>query len=335
MSRDTTIDIARGIGIVLVVAGHTMFSWKHNLEVHKFIYAFHMPLFFAISGAFVSRDKSFKAFAVSKFKRLIIPFYLWVTFVLIFKTSKNLAKLLLAGHIDINSSPTFVKLSEIIRLFLFANKDALVKAQIYDYFWFLPAVFMLTMFLRLIPNYKKKENVALLVFGLILMSYVTVTINNQMSLHNHVPWSIDIAIVCLPFAFVIYLRDYIYKINRFIIIGFVLAIYYISTLYRFNISSMRIENYIVFLLSGAIGIMLVLRVSSLINNMAIGRMLAKVGCRSFEIYIWHGVIATIWRPIATRITVLEKRQLVISFASFLLGISIPYFLRFRTSKKKI
>ena len=38
------IDALRGIGIFLVVLGHTF--WKG----HNVIYAFHMPLFFFISG---------------------------------------------------------------------------------------------------------------------------------------------------------------------------------------------------------------------------------------------------------------------------------------------
>lgn len=38
--RNNIIDIAKGIGIILVVAGHSM-EWPKN-----FIYLFHMPLFF-------------------------------------------------------------------------------------------------------------------------------------------------------------------------------------------------------------------------------------------------------------------------------------------------
>lgn len=53
MQRYEYIDIAKGIGILLVV-------WAHILLVgvsHRVIYAFHMPLFFMISGMLFRREK--------------------------------------------------------------------------------------------------------------------------------------------------------------------------------------------------------------------------------------------------------------------------------------
>ncbi len=41
------IDALRGFGIILVVLGHLHFG--HNM-LHQYIYAFHMPLFFLVSG---------------------------------------------------------------------------------------------------------------------------------------------------------------------------------------------------------------------------------------------------------------------------------------------
>ena len=40
----------KGIGIILVVLGHT----THNDELSSWIYHFHMPLFFFLSGVFFS-----------------------------------------------------------------------------------------------------------------------------------------------------------------------------------------------------------------------------------------------------------------------------------------
>ena len=42
------IDIARGIGIVLVVLGHCLSQLDGSLRT--FIYSFHMPLFFTLAG---------------------------------------------------------------------------------------------------------------------------------------------------------------------------------------------------------------------------------------------------------------------------------------------
>ena len=45
-NREHWIDALKGIGIILVVIGHV--SLGNNLV--KWIYSFHMPLFFALSG---------------------------------------------------------------------------------------------------------------------------------------------------------------------------------------------------------------------------------------------------------------------------------------------
>ena len=44
-NRNLLVDVAKGIGIVLVVLGHSGIEFGHYL-----IYMFHMPLFFFLSG---------------------------------------------------------------------------------------------------------------------------------------------------------------------------------------------------------------------------------------------------------------------------------------------
>ena len=60
--RDITFDIAKGIGIVLVVIGHYIPdnapSWYIGFV--SFVYHFHMPLFLMIAGSFyASRSPGF------------------------------------------------------------------------------------------------------------------------------------------------------------------------------------------------------------------------------------------------------------------------------------
>lgn len=82
-TRDTSIDIAKAIGIILVVLGHTEFFMK------DFVYQFHLPLFFFLSGFVfnLSKIKSPKEFFIKKIKSLYIPF---ITFEIIFLIFHNL-----------------------------------------------------------------------------------------------------------------------------------------------------------------------------------------------------------------------------------------------------
>lgn len=70
------IDSLRGLAMFFVVWGHTFPTNKWTIR--KYIYSFHMPLFFFISGlTFNNSDKiKFKDFVQKRFKSLIIPYFI-------------------------------------------------------------------------------------------------------------------------------------------------------------------------------------------------------------------------------------------------------------------
>lgn len=68
--RLTYMDIFRGMGISLMIMGHIGFG-KH---FDHFIHAFHMPMFFFISGFFYDNKKNFSVYVKNKAKRLLIPY---------------------------------------------------------------------------------------------------------------------------------------------------------------------------------------------------------------------------------------------------------------------
>ena len=71
-SRLKWADIAKGIGIVLVVWGHSSLPF----EFRKWVYSFHMPLFFILSGYFYKSQKyGFTDFFLRKLRTLIIPYF--------------------------------------------------------------------------------------------------------------------------------------------------------------------------------------------------------------------------------------------------------------------
>jgi len=61
------IDLIKGFGIFLVILGHAM------IPRSPWIYSFHVPLFFFISG-FMYKDRPFKANLASKLKKMYFPF---------------------------------------------------------------------------------------------------------------------------------------------------------------------------------------------------------------------------------------------------------------------
>jgi fucose 4-O-acetylase-like acetyltransferase len=69
--RDATFDMLKGIGILLVIIGHTFMK-----EIGPYIQAFHMPLFFMVAGFFF-KYKPLKDQFIRDSRRLILP-YLFV-----------------------------------------------------------------------------------------------------------------------------------------------------------------------------------------------------------------------------------------------------------------
>ena len=75
-NRIHSIDLAKGIAILLVVLGHVSFLPKPILAV---IYSFHMPLFFFLSGVLLFRKKeAFGPFLLKKLRTLIGPYYVFL-----------------------------------------------------------------------------------------------------------------------------------------------------------------------------------------------------------------------------------------------------------------
>jgi fucose 4-O-acetylase-like acetyltransferase len=86
--RSNVVDIVKGIAIALVVYGHTAQGMIHRgwwvgsgaIFSDVFIYSFHMPAFFFVSGLFVTSSlakRGSRHFAVDKVKTILYPYLLF------------------------------------------------------------------------------------------------------------------------------------------------------------------------------------------------------------------------------------------------------------------
>ncbi|MDZ1963948.1 acyltransferase family protein, partial [Klebsiella pneumoniae] len=87
--RETWVDYAKGIGIILVVFGHAnrgLYSSGIYIspEIYHYldnvIYSFHMPLFFFLSGLFFVRESANKQVISSQADSLIKISRIWADF---------------------------------------------------------------------------------------------------------------------------------------------------------------------------------------------------------------------------------------------------------------
>jgi fucose 4-O-acetylase-like acetyltransferase len=90
--RVSWIDYAKGLGILLVVIGHTLRGLNSDSNtiyppewsyIDTWIYSFHMPLFFFISGLLSNKiaNQSCPNFTLSKLRTIAYPYIIW-TFII-------------------------------------------------------------------------------------------------------------------------------------------------------------------------------------------------------------------------------------------------------------
>ena len=78
------IDFLKAVGILAVIWGHI---YTKNDTIYQFVYSFHVPLFFVLSGVFFNPNQTLKEFLAKRINKLIIPylfFYLITYFYWVF-----------------------------------------------------------------------------------------------------------------------------------------------------------------------------------------------------------------------------------------------------------
>ena len=121
------IDIARGIGILLVALAHADVS-IFSPYLHQLIYAFHMPLFFFLSGYFFNPDTPFWMLLKKRFNTILKPYF--VTILLIYIASISF------------SNMRFVNAFGRIIKSVYATGYYIDWVQL----WFLPSLFVTSLF---------------------------------------------------------------------------------------------------------------------------------------------------------------------------------------------
>ena len=125
--RIAYLDVAKGIGILLVALAHADISLV-SPYLHKFIYAFHMPLFFFLSGYFFKPGIPFWALLKKRFNSILKPYL--VTIFLIYIVSLSFTNMRFATAIG-----------RILKS-MYATGYYIDWVQL----WFLPSLFVTSLF---------------------------------------------------------------------------------------------------------------------------------------------------------------------------------------------
>lgn len=179
--RDRSLDIMKGIGILLVVFAHVY----HNSGL---IYLFHMPLFFILSGAAMTYSKSGSGLK-KKAKTLLIPYFLFSLLCFVYWALIESKFRPLPDDITIFGERfgQSLKLQQFVNIFTSINcKSAFIYNIV---LWFLPCLFMAELLYSKIKSTKAEWGIDVLC---IIIGYVTVSSSNGW------PWCLGEAVIAVP-----------------------------------------------------------------------------------------------------------------------------------------
>lgn len=86
MKRRDDLDFAKGIGIILMVLGHS-FSAGNGEALKMWFYSFHMPLFFLVSGILAREKEECRSVAYTvkhRARGLLLPYYSWCSLIAVY-----------------------------------------------------------------------------------------------------------------------------------------------------------------------------------------------------------------------------------------------------------
>lgn len=282
MLRINWIDVARGIGIILVIQGHALSA----LVYRHFIYAFHMPLFFFISGLLFDYKKYSLSVTFKKsVKGILVPYVGFALLSYFFWWIEN-------ANFQFEI-PAF--LNHLYGI-LYGNSSSLFFNIV---LWFLPCLFITKMGFALLSNIIKKEKliiVSLLAFS--FLGYFAFVYLPDLAL----PFGIESALTAIVFfgggsiLKTNYLKTIDFKINKnlLIVLGLSLAVLIISSQVNFDIYGRQIDirlnnlgNYFLFYIGAISGIIATGIVSILIKQ---NRLLQYIGKYSLILFALHPIV---------------------------------------------
>lgn len=283
VGRISWVDTAKGIGLICVILGHL-----HIRYIDTWVYTFHIPLFFFLSGVVFSGSKySFKDFLNKKFKTLIIPYFFLGIGIYLFN----------AIILFIEKQPS----TEYINML----KKFLVQEH-YWTIWYLACLFFVEIGYYLINILLKENKLVVSIVSLIICIFGLLRYRFGL---GSLPWNIDVAFVAQFFFHCGYLfklseskiKSWYFKFKSsnyqsYLIILVTLIINFLFAVLCIKLSRSSLDmsvglygNEICTFISAFAGIFMTIKVADLISC----KFLTYMGQNTMVIFGWHSRIVIV------------------------------------------
>lgn len=279
ISRNSTIDIAKGLGIILVVLGHSWIASNGNREIFRVIFSFHMPLFLFLSGIFLNESTRFSTFTITRIHSLLKPYF-------VILTALGLCKALA----DYASKKDFVtNFFSYMGGVMYGNGDTIPWPSM----WYLLHLFLASWATLFIIKWVAGTKWRWIIAAILLCTGFTVI--NLI----HLPWGIDLLPLSIPFLMAGYLcRDWV-KVHEFSPVHLMFAAAVFALLHYFyddtiDLNLRLYDSLFISTLQAALGIYLCLGIASHLSRSVLAnqsiRLFGYIGSGTLFILIFHAFI---------------------------------------------
>lgn len=287
VARQQYLDVAKGLGILLVVLGHNQAVQQHP-EAFAVIFSFHMPLFFFFSGVTFRPGIPLIELARKRWKTLLRP-YLFTSFLL------ALAFFALKWHFSLAALFT-----NVVHIFY-----ATGRVIVWQWLWFLPHLFLVNILfavlLKSMPEAERAGALRALLFTALLIAGVYAAralwlLPTPWGQLLGLPFSADLAGITLFFFWLGFefgrRREGVGRVLQTwwpaILAGFAALHFFFD--YTLDLNYRRYDHVLVSTLMAAAGIAVTIGLSQLLVRYVGGRVvfgLEYLGRASLVIFIFH------------------------------------------------
>lgn len=269
------IDIAKAIGIYLVILGHAVSS---DTVVKNVVYSFHMPLFFILSGMVIRKKDDYRLKAwinivKKKFFTLIIPYIVWGC---------------------IYSAFSFKNLFFIA----YGTRETLIFADSLTSLWFLPTLFISGILAEFVISISRNTKwiPAIVAVGMFTVAVLLPDLGKF-----GYPWGVNIGVMATAFILFGYtVKDFISEVMcnknllKFATLVLCMAVFYIGVRYSNSevgyvlMGNAVYGNPLVFALNALSGSLVVIILSTLVSALSFYKTpLLYAGKNTLGIFVVH------------------------------------------------
>lgn len=276
-THNRQISIAKGIGISLMVLGHS----GCPDYLHNFIYCFHMVLFYYLSGFFFRDQKildNARAYLWRKIRGLYWPYIKWsIIFILLHNFFYEI------GFNDdyLSNQDIFVNIKRACRGYY--QGEHFLGA-----YWFLMSLLRVILLFSAIIWLKHQLKIEIFDRIAVLCLFLIGVVSNELGFYL----GIQRELMILPFFYMGYIMNKynftftrLYKIISFCLCFPILLI--LSLFVSIEIGQNEFGPYYIYILSSLCGIFWVMALSEILAKEKIGAIFDRIGCVTLSIMTFH------------------------------------------------